>query len=100
MEWISVKDGLPPEIERVLVCCESSDGGFIRDAYRKGEQWMRAFREPVVWNVTHWMPLPQPPKEVRDDDHRKRARWCIHCEGLSDHTSETCYYRPAKKGGE
>jgi len=57
MEWVSVKTRLPEETEIVIV-----DGGCAY--YRKGEWWtvMEYPVRPIQWNVTHWMPLPQPPK--------------------------------------
>lgn len=63
MEWISVKDRLPDDGHtRVLVNLVSNlpQGGKITmDTDRfVGGKWIR-------WNssVTHWMPLPEPPKE-------------------------------------
>ena len=62
MNWISVRDKLPKTLDDVLIhyangCidigCRYSDGGP-----------MEGHRGPV----THWMPLPEPPKEVRDHD--------------------------------
>lgn len=48
-EWISVKDRLPVKNgEHILVCY---DDGWVCDQYT-----------PVDGGVTHWMPLPQPPK--------------------------------------
>lgn len=57
-EWISVEDRLPDEDVRVLVCIDS-DRHYIKmdtDRILKGK-WVR-------WStyVTHWMPLPEPPK--------------------------------------
>lgn len=55
-EWISVKDRLPDETkdEYVLAVCDYH--GKIKVETRK------------MWHidsvVTHWMPLPEPPKEV------------------------------------
>lgn len=51
MEWISVEDKLPYDGERVLV-------------FRKG-----FFQQLILWDYcdketyTHWMPLPEPPKD-------------------------------------
>ena len=61
--WISVEDELPPMknedgmSDKVLT---HSKGGVIymnRYDYR-GNTW----GNPLAFNVTHWMPLPQPPK--------------------------------------
>ena len=71
-EWISVKDGLPERWQSVLVC----------DASDKTEDWEEYVAYAVFapcskgccdpnfdiksnnWfqNITHWMPLPSPPK--------------------------------------
>ena len=58
-EWISVKDRLPDENVRVLVCFRFTDYSKIEmdtDRIEKG-LWYR-------WSkyVTHWQPLPEPPK--------------------------------------
>lgn len=47
-KWISVKDRLPEDGERIIVCY---DDGWVCDQCT-----------PVDGGVTHWMPLPQPPK--------------------------------------
>lgn len=50
-EWVSVKDRLPTESCTYLVAC--SDG-------RVGWSF---YNSTFPDRVTHWMPLPQPPKE-------------------------------------
>lgn len=65
-EWISVKDRLPREGEDVLafgywhkkfqpLMCHLSPR-------RKGE-WFTTIAGQQVYEVTHWMPLPEPRKE-------------------------------------
>ncbi len=59
-EWISVKDRLPENDDRVLVYLDSERSYTKIDTdriYYRGGQWVR-------WgnDVTHWMPLPTPPK--------------------------------------
>ena len=63
INWISVKDKLPEPLEDVLVCytCGKVACGF--KSYLSG--WLF---EVLYGPVTHWMPLPEPPKEVRDHD--------------------------------
>lgn len=65
-QWISCAERLPNESGRYLVCCKA-------DPIFRGETWIdvlefEAFysafaddegRSPIV---THWMPLPMPPK--------------------------------------
>lgn len=61
--WHSVKDGLPDNDRDVLVACLSKSGVYnIDKGYCSGERMVhRGHAE-----VTHWMELPDPPKE---DDH-------------------------------
>lgn len=59
MEWISVKERLPEHNERVLVYrpnMAESDIGPI------SIQWGWACRRKCS-DTSHWMPLPEPPKE-------------------------------------
>lgn len=58
-EWISVNDRLPVECTRVLVYMNLRPGAYTlcdTDRLVNG-RWVR-------WGdyVTHWMPLPEPPK--------------------------------------
>ena len=57
-EWISVKDELPDDDEIVIIC---TDENFIYAGELIGDTW---FLDNDSWTatVTHWMPLPQPPK--------------------------------------
>lgn len=51
MEWISVKDRLPSREEKVIFTRNNQvDCGYFQ------YHW-------DISNVTHWMPLPQPPKD-------------------------------------
>jgi hypothetical protein len=61
-EWISVKDRLPDEYR--LVLCRWTRGigasyGFARYNHDNGVWYVSNEGMP---EVTHWMPLPQPPK--------------------------------------
>lgn len=62
-EWISVDDRLPENIaNRVLVVCESSNGVFY--AHYEKPFWINLETDkPFISTVTHWMPLPDAPKE-------------------------------------
>lgn len=74
--WISVKDSLPRSvINKVLVYLDHDDlGGYIGyghyENYQGKETWYDLeHSEPFAvygYRVTHWMSLPEPPKE---DDH-------------------------------
>lgn len=62
-EWIPVTEQLPKTGERVLVCIGAVFEAFIDDAGK----WQRYYSAPlneVLGEPTHWMPLPEPPKEV------------------------------------
>ena len=58
-EWISVEDRLPEDQEEVLVCTRSKNG--IRNI-DKGYMAIDRFIHRGRAEVTHWMPLPKPPK--------------------------------------
>lgn len=58
--WVSIEDRLPERDERILVyrpCSEHSDTGPV--SVQCG--WICNKKIP---EVSHWMPLPEPPKEV------------------------------------
>ena len=60
-EWISVKDRLPETVDNVIVCNEN--GRVYSAWYYYGDNWLYAFTaETVAHKITHWMPLPEPPK--------------------------------------
>ena len=58
-EWVSVKERLPEEKQRVIVRCEhvGTSVGWILWG-----NWMTDIG-PGAGKVTHWMPLPKSPKE-------------------------------------
>ena len=67
-EWVSVKDRMPNKGENVLVFATakySKGWEFAIDRLEEGE------KEPIWlythgwFEVTHWMPLPEPPQEVK-----------------------------------
>lgn len=66
--WISVEERLPEECLYVIVYLQNkrTDNKDIwhidADFYEDGD-WHR-YPERGYYNVTHWMPLPEPPKEV------------------------------------
>lgn len=67
-QWIPVTERLPDNIdEEVLVCNEGygKDGtGFATVAVYNGSGWLECWeRKTYLTAVTHWMPLPEPPKE-------------------------------------
>lgn len=62
--WISVKDRLPEDGEDVVVIARTGIPYWYRVAYLKRRRWMRDNGQRIYDTVTHWMPLPEPPKEV------------------------------------
>lgn len=65
-QWISVKDRLPEPAENVLIFTDYHGGCVDIGRYvLQGNLpfWARGGAE-IKDNVTHWQPLPEPPKEV------------------------------------
>lgn len=56
-EWISVKDRLPETAGWYLVFY---NGSTMQVAFFKGRKWPF---DNHYHKITHWMPLPEPPKE-------------------------------------
>lgn len=63
MKWISVEERLPKVRQRVLVYCESKtiEKHVTACTYMGGLYGKPQFSRHVR-KVTHWMPLPEPPK--------------------------------------
>ena len=71
--WISVKDRLPEENILVLCYARSTTGegnDYFLGALAHGEFWFLKVNDighvscPVLhWEVTHWQPLPESPKD-------------------------------------
>lgn len=63
-EWISVEDRLPDELESVLV----SRNGNVCNMFLHGGIWKPdgyGIRVTHAFDdVTHWMPLPEPPSDT------------------------------------
>ena len=63
--WISVQDRLPDYFTSVLVWCPGNK--CIYAAYRNARQEWYTFDDTIAGHVvvnmvTHWMPMPNPPK--------------------------------------
>ena len=58
-KWIPVTERLPEPYKWVLGYAEECEVAF--NAFYDGAQWKDATLNG--WIVTHWMPLPEPPKE-------------------------------------
>lgn len=71
MEWISVKDRLPEDEQRVIAYCQKVKKYFVgfaeRSHYSDKVHWWHEGAKGGLYSatskVTHWMPLPEPPKE-------------------------------------
>lgn len=60
MEWISVNDKLPEEGVEVIACnARFRCIGYIdkQGVWRESEEW-------TTVSITHWIPLPEPPKQA------------------------------------
>lgn len=62
--WISVKDGLPEKNQAVLGWYK--DNPFAGYTYEvvswNGKGWVFVYAQRYVTNVTHWMPMLEPPE--------------------------------------
>ncbi len=66
--WISCSERMPDDGQHVIIICDGAfvlyaqyrDGEFF-DVVRDGDE----FFETQSRNVTHWMPLPEPPQEAK-----------------------------------
>ena len=67
--WIPVTERLPEQGERVL----ATDGGFVGELYVNSRgQWKRYNVNDhsllMALDILWWMPMPQPPKEVPENE--------------------------------
>lgn len=65
--WIPVTEALPESMHEYVLCCGAKGGQFVgwvaTKTYDGGDK-ARAFAHGGQGrNITHWMPLPEPPKE-------------------------------------
>ena len=66
-DWISVDDRLPENDTTVICytqCSQTIVGGQLDGEFYSGNRfvaWDLAFNHDVI--ITHWMPLPLPPKD-------------------------------------
>ena len=63
-KWISVTERLPEEFVSVLICIPSDAPlPTVKEAYWANGSWGAKMWIYSANEVTHWMPLPEPPKE-------------------------------------
>lgn len=72
-EWISVEDRLPKEGEIVLAVVRGAiriasiftEHPSFEETYQPYDYWDDPYDDGQIWewfDVTHWMPLPEPPR--------------------------------------
>lgn len=61
--WIDVYDRLPEPYSEVI--CYNSIGNWIQFGVLEGDKWFNRDQVRYQMKVTHWMPLPEPPKEEK-----------------------------------
>ena len=63
-EWVSVEERLPVEAKKVLCVLELSGGPMVETGYYMGDEgwYYTGIEAPHHGIVTHWIPLPTPPK--------------------------------------
>lgn len=71
MDWIKVKDRLPPDFENILIYCPIIKSMTV--AYLMYDKYEPIFYIIVdfdeyeqtvpIEDITHWMPLPESPKD-------------------------------------
>ena len=70
MEWIKCSDRLPEKETMVLTYSPETNLRWGMIAFHGA--WEVAIEGmETVSGITHWMPLPQPPKEESDNDQAK-----------------------------
>ena len=66
-QWIRVEDRLP-EVGKVVLAfgTRSATTGMFQGVCKRNDRWL--WKKHTIKHVSHWMPLPEPPKEVEQDD--------------------------------
>lgn len=65
--WISVKDRMPKEEGRYIVYADKGVKSAFYETYEGESRWTDEGERYWDIHVTHWMPLPEPPKEKEND---------------------------------
>ena len=74
-QWVSVKDRLPEEQKEVLIYLPEygsvETAAFFEIPSLNLKEWAQNEDAYMFDEVSHWMPLPEPPEGVRDDGKSK-----------------------------
>lgn len=63
--WISVKDRLPRCGDKVII----TDGVFVSEAFLSiRHKWVRDGFDWIASEITHWMPMPEPPEMEKTEE--------------------------------
>ena len=62
-KWIRVEERLPEDLENVLTCDHKRNIHIMRHHHDFKDPFGIAKNNMSYYPVTHWMPLPEPPKE-------------------------------------
>ena len=66
--WISVEEELPKVQDWYLCYNDVEDGSEVLHWEGDGNVWMDNDWHYKSKEITHWMPLPQPPRKEEDDN--------------------------------
>ena len=73
MKWISVQERLPKTFEPVIVCREIGGGEVkVEQGHKDVTDWWKVYGTRTK-QVTHWMPLPKPPRDERGRAERRNV---------------------------
>lgn len=64
-KWIPIEEQKPSEFELVLCCILGEKENAIEILYRHGDSYYSDYDSGIVYSqneISHWMPLPEPPK--------------------------------------
>lgn len=63
VRWIPVTERMPQPFQAVIVCREKGKGEYVvEQGFKDVGDWWKVYGTRTK-NVTHWMPLPEPPEE-------------------------------------
>ena len=73
MKWISVQERLPKAFEPVIVCRKIGGGEVkVEQGHKDVTDWWKVYGTRTK-QVTHWMPLPKPPRDERGRAERRNV---------------------------